>query len=467
MPSTFNQFNSQEVRVGNLVLGGKHPVRIQSMVNTNTLDAQATVKQVLQLARAGCEMVRITAPGVREAEHLAVIKNELHIKGCRIPLIADIHFNPKAAEVAARFVAKVRINPGNYVDRRRGKTAYTEKEYDREMERIAERLYPLLRICRENGTAVRIGTNHGSLSERILFRYGNTAEGMVESAMEFVQICQDFGFRQLVLSLKSSRVAVMLEANRLLAERLIQSGNYFPLHLGVTEAGSGEEARIKSAAGIGSLLAMGIGDTIRVSLAEDPVAEIPVARKLVELYGKKQGIVTAPVVRTGKGRTAVLKYPGIPDEELLIRPAVDFALLLQEKKVRDLQIDNGPVSDENRLEGLRKNILQALGLRRFKTEFIACPSCGRTRFDLMETLETVKQRTSHLKGLSIAVMGCIVNGPGEMAGADYGYVGMGPGKVTLYKGEKAVVKNIAADQAVEALIDLIRKEGDRAEDFDV
>jgi len=471
VPNSSNQSilqASRIVQIGNLTIGGNHPVRIQSMTNTNTMDTAATVAQCIRLHEAGCEMVRITAPGIQEAENLYHIKKELNKQGIQIPIIADIHFNPKAAEIAAQIVEKVRINPGNYVDRNRGKVDYSDKEYQLELEKIAKRLNPLLSICKANGTTIRIGTNYGSLSERILAKYGNTPKGMVESAMEFVQICKDFGFQNLILSMKASRVKIMIEANKLLVEHLTKSGNYYPLHLGVTEAGNGDEARIKSAAGIGSLLASGIGDTIRVSLAEEPEAEIPVAKKLVNYYARNGNAVhqNKPKISIiGKNDPPVSKmqYAGIPFDELLIRSAVDFTLQHQETDVRDILITNQGQTDNAHLETLGQNILQALGIRHFKTEFIACPSCGRTQFNLISALEKVKKHTSHLENLTIAVMGCIVNGPGEMADADYGYVGVGPGKVTIYKGSSPILKNITEQDAVQALIDLIKKEGDWVE----
>lgn len=484
------------VMVGGLALGGQHPVRIQSMTNTNTMDTASTVAQVIRLVKAGCEMVRITAPGLREAENLANIKKQLLVKGINIPLIADIHFNPKAAEVAAQFVEKIRINPGNYTDRKKGKPAYSETAYRLELEKIALRLKPLLSICKEKGTAIRIGTNHGSLSERILARYGNTPKGMVESAMEFVRICREADFHQLVLSMKASNVKQMMEANQLLVERMIAEDSYYPVHLGVTEAGDGEDGRIKSAAGIGSLLAMGIGDTIRVSLTEEPEAEIPVARKLLFFYGQKDQIppqihaekwylkpevsseIGFPAVVTGtpsekadlfagnqltkapSGRLIhKLIYPSISVEDLCLKAAVDYKRLY-DAEAGGIWIDNGEGSDPETLASLSFNILQGLGLRISKTEFIACPSCGRTLFNIMEQLEKVRHHTSHLKGLKIAVMGCIVNGPGEMADADYGYVGAGPAKVSIYKGQHAILKNIGEEAAVDALIQLIKEGGD-------
>ena len=355
------------------------------MTNTNTMDTEATIAQSIRIIEAGGEYVRITAQGVREAEHLAVIKKELQRRGYRNPLIADIHFNPKAAETAARLVEKVRINPGNYVDRKSTiPKTYTDSEYTAELERIHDRLLPLIRICKEYGTAIRIGSNHGSLSDRIVNRYGDSPQGMVESAMEFLRIFEEENFNQVVLSMKASNVRVVIESTRLLVERMAQENLHYPLHLGVTEAGEGEDGRIKSAVGIGSLLMDGIGDTIRVSLTEAPEAEIPVAL----------------------------------------------------------------------------NILQACRLRMSKPEYISCPSCGRTQFDLQTTAAKIRVRTSHLTGLKIGIMGCIVNGPGEMADADYGYVGAGPGKITLYKQREVMKRNIPEDQAVEELINLIKANGD-------
>jgi (E)-4-hydroxy-3-methylbut-2-enyl-diphosphate synthase len=355
------------------------------MTNTNTMDTEATVAQSIRIIEAGGEYVRITAQGVREAEQLAVIKNTLHRRGYRNPLIADIHFNPKAAETAARIVEKVRINPGNYVDKKSSTPkTYTDSEYAAELERIHERLLPLIKSCKEYGTAIRIGSNHGSLSDRIVNRYGNSPQGMVEAAMEFLRIFEAESFNQVVLSMKASNVRVVIESTRMLVERMAQENMFYPLHLGVTEAGEGEDGRIKSAVGIGTLLMDGIGDTIRVSLTESPEAEIPVAL----------------------------------------------------------------------------NILQACRLRISKAEYISCPSCGRTQFDLQSAAAKIREQTSHLKGLKIGIMGCIVNGPGEMADADYGYVGAAPGKITLYRRHEVVKRNIPEEQAVEELINLIKKNGD-------
>lgn len=376
------QYLSDTIRIGNLLLGGREAVRIQSMTNTDTMDTMATVAQVMALADAGCEMVRITAPGNKEARNLANIKDKLIQKGYTLPLIADIHYMPEAAEIAAEIVEKVRINPGNYTDKNIGKLEFTKKEQQIALDGIRERLYPLLTICKKQKTAIRIGVNHGSLSERIMSLYGNTPRGMVASAMEFIEICRKEEFHDLVISMKSSQVKVMTDAVRLLVEEMQLKGYAYPLHLGVTEAGNGSEGRILSAMGIGSLLMDGIGNTIRVSLTENPVNEIEVAQQ----------------------------------------------------------------------------IIQAAGGRSYTAQFIACPSCGRTKYDIQKALEEVKVRTRHLAGLKIAVMGCIVNGPGEMADADYGYIGAGAGLVHLYRGRECVRKNVHESEAVEALVQLIEQD---------
>lgn len=523
-PKSYHNYTSRKVDIGNVVIGGNNPVLVQSMTNTNTLDTEETVEQTIRLVNAGCDIVRITAPGIKEAENLKEIKKELLNKGIRNPIVADIHFNSKAADVAARYVEKVRINPGNYVDRNRGKVDWSDTEINEARERIADRLIPLLKICHRENTAIRIGTNHGSLSERILSMYGNTARGMVESAMEFVRVCNQFGFQNLVLSMKASNVKDMTAANLLLVDEMIKEGFYYPIHLGVTEAGNGDEARIKSAAGIGGLLARGIGDTIRVSLAEMPVEEVPFGKKLVEFYGRKPDVVDEvfsstdflvaetkktfleltgrkyPVVSgkmipqadlffTGKkiiensidersfvdfaeadlnenhenleGRLILNKvYPGLQPTDLLLKSAVDFSLLYANQKSAGIWLENENKTLPEKLTDLSLKILQGLGLRFSQAEFVACPSCGRTKFNLFDSFNKVKEKTAHLQGLQIAVMGCIVNGPGEMGDADYGYVGAGPGKVTLYKRGEAVLKNIDEHKAVDALINLIKDGGD-------
>lgn len=375
---------SRQIKIGNLTLGGGAPVRVQSMTNTDTMDTKATVEQALRMVERGCELVRITAPDVKAAENLGRIKEELLKRGCNVPLVADIHFNPKAAEVAATLVEKVRVNPGNYTDRNTGKLEFTGQEYADELKRIGDRMSSLIEICKRHHTAMRIGTNHGSLSERIMSRYGNTAEGMAQSAVEFAEVCRQQDYHDLVFSMKASNVKVMVESTRLFVDKMHSMGMDYPIHLGVTEAGDALQGRLKSAAGIGALLLDGIGDTIRVSLTEPPEEEIPVA----------------------------------------------YA------------------------------ILQSVGVRVSEAEYISCPSCGRTQYDIQEALQRIKAATSHLKGVKIGVMGCIVNGPGEMADADYGYVGSGNGKITLYKGKEPVVRNIDQSEAVERLVELIKQSGD-------
>jgi len=471
-------FISREIVIGKLPLGGDQPIRIQSMTNTATLDTDATVAQVIRLAEAGCDLVRISAANIREAENLKNIRKKLHQKGVNVPLIADVHFLPKAAEVAAQIVEKVRINPGNYSGSHHKAKKYSEAEYRKELNETAQNLEPLLNICKQHGTALRIGINHGSLSDRILYRYGNTSRGMVAAAMEFIHICRANHFENLTLSLKASNVVTMIEANRLMIAEMQKQGLDYPLHLGVTEAGNGNEGRIKSAMGIGTLLAEGIGDTIRVSLTEAPEKEIPVARRLVEFYGnqtqklnskyleynKLPGYQRADVAFFGKTKTPReetevlhLSYTGLTEDDLLLRAPVDFNLAYENKKAAGLLITNGQTGRNHFLKKLALEILQARGLYYSKTEFVACPSCGRTLFDIEKELEKVKKRLGNFKGLKIAVMGCLVNGPGEMAGADYGFVGSAPGKVNLYKGEKIVFRNLPEEEALDALEALIRK----------
>ena len=364
-------YHPRTLHIGTLTMGGNAPVRIQSMTNTDTMDTFATVEQTKRLADEGCEIVRITAQGVREAENLANIKSSLIQQGYNVPLVADIHFQPKAAEIAASIVEKIRINPGNYIH---GNTENLHQQ-------IIEKISPLLEICKKHKTVIRVGVNHGSLSEHITSTFGNTPQGMVESAMEFVRIIRSLNFNDVVVSMKSSHVKTMTNATRLLVSQLQAEGFDYPIHLGLTEAGDGEDGRIKSAIAVGSLLLDGIGNTIRVSLTEKPENEIPVA----------------------------------------------------------------------------KAILQSCGVRVFSAEYIACPTCGRTQYDVEAVLKEVKQRTKHLKGLKIAVMGCIVNGPGEMADADFGYVGAGAGKVVIYKGKNPVQRDVDAENAVDVLMDVIEK----------
>lgn len=563
-------YTSKIVKIGNLLVGGDYPVRIQSMTNTNTLDTVATVNQAIRMIQAGSELVRITAPGIREAENLDAIKRNLHSKGFRVPLIADIHFNPKAAEIAATIVEKVRINPGNYIGKaskdssqkggKIGLAHYTDGNYMEELDSIRKNLSPLLSLCRQYGTAIRIGVNHGSLGDRIVDRYGDTVEGMVVSALEYARICAELNFHNLVLSVKSSNTVMMLNAYRELALRLKEEGLNYPLHIGVTEAGDGEDGRLKSIAGIGAVLSHGIGDTIRVSLTEEPEAELPVAAAIVKRYSSnhrsgitvrrvrkdllrknlqpplltdrtvfggfpKQKDPVALILKNGNrifnafpdGRYAelnaewfinidkntdrlsysglfnrclnnhklflIVKLPadetskvisqfrlagcsnpvflvGIKQsktyEEMMIENCLHPGALLMDGMGQGLCLDAGNLSMDETIT-LGYGILQATRSRFTRTDYIACPSCGRTHFNIQQRLLEVKAATSHLTGLKIAVMGCIVNGPGEMADADYGYVGAGKGKVTLYKGKEVIKQSIPENEAVEELLRLIEK----------
>lgn len=525
------------------------------MTNTNTLDTRATIDQILRLVDGGCEIVRLAVPGAKEARHLEVIKNELLRSGCRVPLIADVHFNPEAALISAELVEKVRINPGNYTDRNTGRVNFSDQDFREAQEKIAGKIAPLIEICRKNNTALRIGSNHGSLSERIVSRFGNTPEGMVEAALEFVRICRSLDFNQIVLSMKASSVRTMVYANRLLVKQMLAEGMDYPIHLGVTEAGNAIEGRVKSAIGCGSLLADGIGDTIRVSLTEDPVNEIPVARRIIEYFqgipynsnmstghfenlphnyqpaesnfaklkeGEKSPLVVnspgdysglkpdiqsdaeqllsefqtikgidslkedsfhkkLPVIFESTEKAGIIEFkeffkrktaaksasPVIlkkhyPQEDFLVEAAIDFGPLFLDGIGDGIWLSNEH-SIRQELVDLSYTILQASGARITKTEFIACPSCGRTLYDIQSSLEAIKSATSHLKGLKIAVMGCIVNGPGEMADADYGYVGMGAGKVALFKGKTLIKKGVPESEAIHQLIELIKENGDWVE----
>ena len=549
----YQRRKSTEVRIGSLTLGGEHPILLQSMTNTPTDDTEASVAQVKRIAAAGADLVRLTAQGTKEALNLRNIKERLRADGCHVPLVADIHFNAGLADVAAAIVEKVRINPGNYVDPGRTfkKLEYTDEEYAAEVARIRERLVPLLAICREHGTALRLGVNHGSLSDRIMSRYGDTPAGMAESCMEFLRICRDEGFADVVLSIKASNTSVMVLTVRRLVQVMEREGMAYPLHLGVTEAGDGEDGRIKSAVGIGALLADGIGDTVRVSLSEDPEREIPVARALVDYITARRGHhyqegpsatpydplaphrhptrrvgplgdgqpvcvcgdVDAGADVTGRGMPSyslqellydesvierLQAHPELPviarsngsnpigtwrsfiftmrnagcsnpivlcrryDDadlaDLQLKAAADFGVMLIDRLCDGILIESDahPAAD---LVATSFSILQAARARFTKTEYIACPSCGRTLFDLQQTLARIKAATGHLKGLKIGVMGCIVNGPGEMADADYGYVGAGPGRVSLYRGKECVERGIPADEAVDRLLALIHGDG--------
>ena len=628
--TSFSRLKTREVLVGKLGFGGSNPIRVQSMTTTDTMDTIATVEESIRMIKAGCELVRITAPSKKEAENLKNIKAELVKRGYTTPIVADIHFTPNAAEIAAKLVEKVRINPGNYADKKKfEEIAYTDKSYKDELTRIQEKFLPLVKICKKNNTAMRIGTNHGSLSDRILSRYGDTPKGMVESAMEFLRICQEQDFHDIILSMKASNTRVMVQAYRMLVYEMIKENMNYPIHLGVTEAGEAEDGRIKSAVGIGSLLADGIGDTIRISLTEPPEDEIPVAEKLLANFdgienhshindikkypinpfeykrrktktilniggrnvpivkadfSLKQKITPASLFSLGysysvpldkwhisdmaadylfvgdheldfavpgtlgviynynswkkhkkgypcmnakeysnsKERSSVLNFiyvylsdltekiknklksddtavividtfnkNGIAEQRKLfvdlMNEKIDCPVVIRRGyknlSYEDLQLysssdigallidglgDGISVKAENCTSSQNVNllsfgILQATRTRISKTEYISCPSCGRTLFDLQETTAKIRKVTDHLKGVKIGIMGCIVNGPGEMADADYGYVGTRPGKITLYKEKEIVEKNIDENLAVEALINLIKSHGDWVE----
>jgi len=618
------RFRTRVVNIGSVPLGGDYPVRIQSMTTTDTMDTDATVKQCIRIIEAGADYVRITAPSINEARNLENIKKKLKSEGFDTPLIADIHFTPNAAEVAARLIEKVRINPGNYIDKKKFNIIeYTDSQYEQEIAKISEKFIPLVKICKEYGTAMRIGTNHGSLSDRIMSRYGDTPLGMVESALEFVRICEEVNYYDIVLSMKSSNPQVIIEAYRLLVKKMTEENMNYPLHLGVTEAGDGEDGRIKSALGIGTLLEEGIGDTIRVSLTEEPEIEIPVCKILVEkaeesrkgISSDKPFTVSNHIIEQhpaigvdkagGKNVPPVIisldkinydtlkkvgyfysetldkwnisdiapdyiyagmqkidiKLPGtlkiiynhpawqelkdktnsipifcqeeytamnadyekfvlvsdINDDELMAKLKSDrksiiilsfgknettedlkercgklidkgiklpviisksYAEITEEKLINYAAADVGgiiinglgngiwldsPSVDKKTIVNVSFGILQAARKRISKTEYISCPSCGRTLFDLQETTAKVRERTNHLKGIKIAIMGCIVNGPGEMADADYGYVGSGIGKISLYKGKEVVKRGINSENAVDELINLIKENGDWVE----
>lgn len=451
---------SSEVNVGGVPLGGDNPVRVQSMTTASTMDTEGCVEQAIRIIEAGGEYVRMTTQGTREAENMREIRAVLRTRGYNTPLVADVHFNPAVADVAARYVEKVRINPGNYVDPARTfrHIDYTDEEYAAELRRIRERFVPFLDICREHGTAVRIGVNHGSLSDRIMSRYGNTPEGMVESCMEFLRICVDVNFKDVVISIKASNTVVMVQTVRLLVKEMDREGMAFPIHLGVTEAGEGEDGRIKSAVGIGALLAEGIGDTVRVSLSEAPEKEIPVARKLVA-YAKESADRREMARAAIADDTITLEYNEKNLEDFQLKAAMDAGALLIDGFARNLRLSNRNATiTQAQADDTAEAILQAARVRFTRTEYISCPGCGRTLYNLEETIARVKTATKHLKGLRIAIMGCIVNGPGEMADADYGYVGAGRGRISLYRGKDCIEKNIPEADAVEHLLNLINSD---------
>ena len=458
-------------QVGTLQIGGDNPIRIQSMATTDTNDTEASVAQAKRIIDAGGELVRFTTQGTREAENMKNISTQLKADGYSQPLVADVHFTAHTADVAALYCEKVRINPGNYVDPGRvfKHLEYTDEEYEAELRKIEQKFVPFLNICREHHTAIRIGVNHGSLSDRIMSRYGDTPEGIVESCMEFLRICRREQFNDVVISIKASNTVVMVRTVRLLVETMDKEDMHYPLHLGVTEAGEGEDGRIKSAVGIGALLTEGIGDTIRVSLSEEPEAEIPVARKLVDLIPECASLREQAEEPSGalpsngeekawiENNTLHLYLTASDYETLQLKAAMIAGSLLIDKKANDLRILS-PLLLEGQGEALSDAILQAARVKFTKTEYISCPGCGRTLYDLHSTIRRIKEATSHLVGLKIGIMGCIVNGPGEMADADYGYVGAGRGKISLYRQKECVEKNIPEEEAVEHLLRLIEQD---------
>ena len=518
-PIYYRRRSTHKVCIGvdGTAIGGNSPILVQSMTDTPTLDIEASTTQVLRLVRAGAGLVRLTAQTAHHADALGDIRRRLDAVGCHVPLCADIHFNPNAAIEAAKYVEKVRINPGNFADPGRtfAKLEYTDEEYAAEQERIAERLRPLLALCRERKVALRLGVNHGSLSDRIMSRYGDTPEGMVESAMEYLRICRAENFADVVVSIKASNVMVMTHTVRLLVAAMEGEGMDFPLHLGVTEAGDGEDARVKSAAGIGSLLVDGIGDTIRVSLSEPPECEIPVAHMLLahtDLVASRNATIGSCNILYNFGAcglepiTGDIYVYGVDDPETAPAKVLSACDAIEWRRRLAEYIDKGnrepvmarmtysislrgtaltvavaadvgalllnplpllagiqviaPGVNTSELSRLLLSVMQACRRRITRTEYIACPGCGRTLFDLRDTLESVRRATSHLTGLKIAVMGCVVNGPGEMADADYGYVGAAAGHVSLYRRRECVRRNIPQSEAVQALIQLIKDCGD-------
>ena len=443
--------------MGNIGIGGNNPIRIQSMATVDTNDTEGCVAQAKRIIDAGGELVRFTTQGTREAENMKHISARLKADGYQTPLVADVHFTAHTADVAALYCEKVRINPGNYVDP--GRTfkhlEYTDEEYAAELQKIERQLVPFLRICKEHHTAIRIGVNHGSLSDRIMSRYGDTPEGIVESCMEFLRICKREQFSDVVISIKASNTVVMVTTVRLLVKTMDREDMHYPLHLGVTEAGEGEDGRIKSAVGIGALLTEGIGDTIRVSLSEEPECEIPVARRLVEMIDECTRL-RAEAEASIKDDTVTLTLDAPDWETLQLKAAMAVGALFIDKKAHHLVIHSPLLRGMD--ESLSDAILQAARIKFTKTEYISCPGCGRTLYNLQDTIARIKAATSDLVGLKIGIMGCIVNGPGEMADADYGYVGAGRGKISLYRGKECVEKNIPEAEAVERLLELIRKD---------
>ena len=427
-----------EVKVGNVIIGGDNPIVVQTMCNTHTSDVEASVAQCIRLAKAGAQMIRLTVPSLAQIEDLRAIRTRLRDAGIEVPLVADVHFSSEIAIAAASVVEKVRINPGNF---------------HKDHEKAKEQFTKLVEVCKEHGTAIRIGLNHGSLGDRITNLYGNTPLAMKEAVMEWLKMCVENDFYNVVVSLKASNTFVMVEAYRLLAKEMEESGVVFPLHLGVTEAGNGDGGRIKSAVGISALLSEGIGNTIRVSLTEDPENEIPVAQYLADRYDHK--IHSSMVSLTLEGKKAIATYDAPTRERLLLDFSCDFG-----KRLLDKELDEVELIGCEDAEYLVDELMQAARRKFYRPEYIACPGCGRTMYNLEGTFEEVKRRTAHLKGMVIAVMGCIVNGPGEMADADWGYVGEGNGKVSIYKGKSPVLRHVPETEAIDRLLELIEKAED-------
>lgn len=458
----YKRRQSSEVIVGNVHLGGSNPIRIQSMANTSTMDTEGSVAQALRIVEAGGEIVRFTTQGQREALNMQNIADGLRKVGCNVPLVADVHFNAAVADTAATICEKVRVNPGNYVDPGRTfkKLEYTDEEYADEIKKIDARFIPFLNICKEHHTAIRIGVNHGSLSDRIMSRYGDTPEGMVESCMEFLRICVRENFKDVVISIKASNTVVMVTTVRLLVKQMEKECMAFPLHLGVTEAGEGEDGRIKSAVGIGALLCEGIGDTIRVSLSEAPENEIPVARKLVDFI-EECAVKRVECIDKIADNTVTVEFEDSNWEDLQLKASMTVGAIFIDRKAKELVIKDSNFTEEE-LKDLSDSILQAARVKFTKTEYISCPGCGRTLYDLEKTIALIKASVSErakndprYRTLKIGIMGCIVNGPGEMADADYGYVGAGVGKISLYKNKVCIEKNIPEAEAVERLLAFI------------
>ena len=462
---SYQRRRTTDVNVGGLMIGSKFPIRVQSMANTSTMDTEGSVDQAKRIVEAGGEIVRFTTQGQREALNMQIISKTLRADGYKVPLVADVHFNAAVADTAATICEKVRINPGNYVDPARTfkRLEYTDAEYADEIRKIDNRFVPFLNICKKHHTAVRIGVNHGSLSDRIMSRYGDTPAGMVESCMEFLRICVREKFPDVVISIKASNTVVMVRTVRLLVSQMEKEDMAFPLHLGVTEAGEGEDGRIKSAVGIGALLCEGIGDTIRVSLSEAPEREIPVAKKLVDSI-EECAHLREQVKASITDDTATVTFHEKNWEDLQLKAAMTVGALFIDQMAHHLVIKNDGFTEE-KLTELADGILQAARIKFTKTEYISCPGCGRTLYNLEETIAKIRAAVSQraatdkrFSTLKIGIMGCIVNGPGEMADADYGYVGAGVGKVSLYKKKVCIEKNIPEADAVERLIQFIEND---------